>query len=224
MRFEPRGSTNQPLRILFSVRNPSYVRHYESVLRALAERGHEVELATRRGNILAGLGARARVRCPGIRLSTTPDVSGDPWWELATRFRQARFYLRFLEPAVPRHARRCWPARAAGRPGLRSAWRRRCGSAARGRRTAGSGRSTCSSSHPHGRVVPRRIFASRRPDLVVMTPLVVLKTAQLDLARAAIELGHPQRLCRRELGSPVQQRRADVLAAAGDRLERGPEA
>lgn len=34
------------MRILFSVRNPSYVRHYESVLRALASRWHEVYLAT----------------------------------------------------------------------------------------------------------------------------------------------------------------------------------
>ncbi|HEX2459778.1 MAG TPA: hypothetical protein VHJ58_06480, partial [Vicinamibacterales bacterium] len=34
------------LRILFSVRNPSYVRYYDSVLRGLAARGHEVELTS----------------------------------------------------------------------------------------------------------------------------------------------------------------------------------
>ena len=32
------------LRILFSVRKPTNVRHYEPVLRALAARGHEIEL------------------------------------------------------------------------------------------------------------------------------------------------------------------------------------
>ena len=36
------------MRILFSVRKPSNVRHYESVLRELAARGHQVELARER--------------------------------------------------------------------------------------------------------------------------------------------------------------------------------
>ena len=35
------------MRILFSVRNPAYVRHYESVLRGLAAQGHDVQLVTR---------------------------------------------------------------------------------------------------------------------------------------------------------------------------------
>ena len=87
------------LRILFSVRNPSYVRHYEGVIRALAGRGHQVELATERfgksewpASVLALADST-----PNVRLSTMPSMALDPWWELATRFRHARFYLRFLE-------------------------------------------------------------------------------------------------------------------------------
>ena len=36
--------------------------------------------------------------CPAIQLSTMPEVALDPWWELASRFRQSRHYLRFLRP------------------------------------------------------------------------------------------------------------------------------
>ena len=36
--------------------------------------------------------------CPSISLSRMPVVANEPWWELACRLRQARFYLRFLEP------------------------------------------------------------------------------------------------------------------------------
>ena len=63
-----------------------------------------------------------------------------------------------------------------------------------------------------------------RPDVVVLTPMVVLKTAQLDLARAALELGIRNVFAvaswdhlssKGELNFSPQQR---------DRLERGAEA
>ena len=94
------------MRILFSVRNPSYVRHYESVLRALAARGHKIDLTTEeragKASWPPAVVALTEV-CPAIRLSLTPTLADDPWWELATRLRQARFYLRFLEPAYHGH-------------------------------------------------------------------------------------------------------------------------
>jgi len=86
------------VRILFSVRKPSNVRHYESVLRALAARGHDVAV------VREALGEFDWPRfvlalaeaCPGIRLETMPTAAKTHWWELATRFRRARFYLRFF--------------------------------------------------------------------------------------------------------------------------------
>ena len=176
------------MRILFSVRNPVYVRHYESVLRALAARGHDIQLVTRprRKGWPASVVALAD-ECRGIRLSTTPDVAYDPWWELATRLRQARFYLRFLAPEYQGTPALLARARVrAPRPAVRLAeW------VARGR----SGRrllvrvidlleqSTRTADTFH------QYLRECRPDVVVLTPLVVLKTAQLDLARAATELG-----------------------------------
>ncbi len=177
------------MRILFSVRNPSYVRHYESVLRALAARGHEIDLVTERPErhtwppSVFALAAE----CPRIRLSMMPAVANDPWWELATRLRQARFYLRFLDPeyggmpTLLERARRRAPV-----PAVRLAESIEIGRAGRrllARALSLLDRSTRTASifHPY--------LKELRPDVLVLTPLVVLKTSQLDLARAALELG-----------------------------------
>jgi len=163
------------------------VRHYESVLRALAARGHEIQLVTEPLGVYEWppfVLALANA-CPGIRLETLLSAASNPSWELATEFRRARFYLRFFggayrkAPALLARARKRAPA-----------------SAVRLAHTVGPiGRwlligvldlleqstRTATIFHPY--------LSDRRPDVVVLTPLVVLKTAQLDLARAAIELG-----------------------------------
>lgn len=175
------------MRILFSVRKPSNVRHYESVLRALAARGHEIEL------VREPLGDFDWPRfvldlaksCSGIKLETGPLTAKTRWWELATRYRRALFYLRFFHkayrrtPALLARARKraprpaVWIAEALGTPG-RYLLERILQLLDESTRTA-------SMFHDYLR--------DRRPDIVVLTPLVVLKTSQLDLARAATELG-----------------------------------
>ena len=178
-----------PLRILFSVRNPSYVRHYDSVLRLLADRGHEIALVTERPEKQGWPPAVLRLaeEVPRIRLSLMPPLASDPWFELTTRLRQARFYLRFLDPKY-----RGMPAlgeRARSRaPKLVIRLAESAGVGAWGRKSIARvidilERATCT---------PRAFYAylrDMRPDVVVTTPLVVLKTTQLDLMRAAIELG-----------------------------------
>ena len=164
------------------------MRHYESVLRVLAARGHEVDLTTERAGKASWPAAVTTLaqECPAIRLSLTPTLADDPWWELATRLRQARFYLRSLEPAYR------------GTPGLPTRARDRASRLAiRLAESFGLGRlgrrllvrvidvleqSTRSASAFHG------YLRDRRPDLLVTTPLVILKTTQLDEARAALEL------------------------------------
>lgn len=176
------------MRILFSVRNPAYVRHYDSVLRALAARGHDVQLAMQPGKRPWPPSVVALANeFPRVRLSTMPDVTYDPWWELASRFRHVRFYLRFLQPEY--HGTPVLLARArarAPRTAVRLAESARLGPAGRRllvRLTDVLEKSlrTAAAFHDYLRQC--------RPDVVVLTPLVVLKTAQLDLARAAIELG-----------------------------------
>ncbi len=176
------------LRILFSVRKPSNVRHYDSVLRELAARGHHVDLVTEHlGDYEWPPFVMALAQaCPGIHLSTMPEAAKDPWWELATLFRRARFYLRFFEPAY-----RNTPAllaRARKRAPVTAVRLAEIGLGRPGRRLLAGvldllERSTRTADAFHA------YLREHRPDVVVMTPLVVLKTAQLDLGRAAMELG-----------------------------------
>jgi hypothetical protein len=176
------------LRVLFSVRNPAYVRHYESVLRTLAHRGHTVDLAKQSPkHAWPPYVVALATENPRIRLSTLPDLAENPWWELATRYRLARFYLRFLAPAY-----RNTPAlldrarRRAPRIAVRMAERSFNGPAGRRLLAAAAAlfeQATRSAAAFH------RYLREQQPDVVVLTPLVVLKTTQLDLGRAATELG-----------------------------------
>ena len=189
---EPGPSTqsaadNMALRILFSVRKPSNVRQFESVLRALAARGHDVAI------VREALGdfdwppfvIALADSCPGIHLETMPSAAKTHWWELATRFRRALFYLRFFSPAYRNapallaRARKRAPvpavriAEAFGRPG-RWLLARALNLLEQATRSA---------------AIYHNYLRELAPDIVVLTPMIVLKTAQLDLARAALELG-----------------------------------
>jgi hypothetical protein len=176
------------LRILFSVRNPAYVRYYDAVLRALAARGHTVELVTQAGKrpwppSVVALAAE----CPQIRLSVLPDVTFDPWWELASRLRQARFYLRFLRPEYEQTPELLTRARTRA-PELAVRLGDWVGRGPSARRLLVRVIDVLEQS-TRGAALFGEYLREQRPDVLVITPLVVLKTAQLDLARAAIEHG-----------------------------------
>jgi hypothetical protein len=175
------------LRILFSVRKPSNVRHYAPVLRALAARGHDIELVREpigdfdwEPFVLA-----LAESYPRIRLDTTPTAARTHWWELATRFRRAKFYLRFFgdvyrdKPALLARGRKRAPVPAVriaeilGRP-ARAVLLRILDILEQGTRSA---------------AIFHSYLRERNPDVLVLTPLVVLKTSQLDMCRAAMELG-----------------------------------
>ena len=176
------------MRILFSVRNPTYVRHYESVLRALAGHGHEIHLVMRPRRKGWPPSVLTLVEeCPAIHLSTTPEVIHNPWWELATQLRHARFYLRFLGPEF-RHTPVLLARARARSPRLAVRLAESIGRSQVGRRLLVRGidlleQATRTADLFHA------YLRTCQPDIVVLTPLVVLKTAQLDLGRAAAELG-----------------------------------
>ena len=181
------------VRVLFSVRNAAYVRHYEPVLRSLASRGHTVTLAgdgsVRQRPWPPHVEALAAAH-PTLRLDWTPGVAGDPWYELATAARQNLFHARFLEPAyadTPTLRTRA----AIKAPGFaRALLEGPLGRVAPGRHLVSRALRLIERSTP----VPQALIEyleRERPDVVVLTPLVVLRTSQLDLLRAARQLGIP---------------------------------
>jgi len=72
------------------------LRHFESVLLSLADRGHSVRIAFHRGQDLplpAGLTSHER-----IEFAAAPGRRGDEWSEQIVELRSLRDYLRYLEP------------------------------------------------------------------------------------------------------------------------------
>jgi len=84
-----------PLRILVHVTLTTMLRHFESVLLALADRGHTVRIASHRRPEAAPPAALAAR--PGISFITAPGRRGDAWSEPVHQLRMLRDYLRFLD-------------------------------------------------------------------------------------------------------------------------------
>jgi hypothetical protein len=87
-------------RILFFFHSLGYLRFFDSVIRLLLERGHEVHLMIERDNHEpneAGWLAEMEDR-PGFSSSVTTSLVTDRWRTVATKLRRSSDYLRFLGP------------------------------------------------------------------------------------------------------------------------------
>lgn len=184
------------MRILFLGRHFTYFRNFESVIRALASRGHAVHLAVERDETLGG---RALVDAlvaehPQVTCGEAPQRSDDEWAWIATRLRLGLDYLRYQHPLFD------------DAPILRERSRARTPQAFVGlgdavRRHARWSRGAVSAAVRRlERAVPvdpavRGFIEAQRPDLVLITPLVDLGSSQIDYLRAARALRVPTALC-----------------------------
>jgi FkbM family methyltransferase len=84
------------MRILFVLKQAGYLRHFSSVVTALAERGHTVRLACQDGEqgLPPGLASHANISATVCRRKR-----GDEWTEYASLIRRSADYLRYLAPA-----------------------------------------------------------------------------------------------------------------------------
>jgi len=83
------------MRILFVVNRLAHVRHFDRAVRLLADRGHDVCLASQDDDVeLWGVLARQ----PRIRAVVAPRNRGDDWGAAATMVRRTRDYIRYLHP------------------------------------------------------------------------------------------------------------------------------
>jgi hypothetical protein len=181
------------------MRHAGFARNFESTLRLLAERGHEVHVCFDGPFLHAGDAARPGIverlaeEQPAVSFGPAPDRAGEPWFALGLRLRLGVDYLRFLAPAYAgapklraRVEERVGPLmRVAGR----AAARRSGGPARLGRMLRALDASLPTS--PGARELVRR----EGPDVLLVTPLVELGEPQTDFVRAAKALGVPTALC-----------------------------
>lgn len=178
------------MRVLFIARHFTYFRNFDSVVEALAARGHEVHLAADREEALGG---RALVdglaaRHPGVTVGVTPIHEVGRYTRLGRSLRLGLDYLRYSDPRfesmpkIRRRARDRTPAfvLALARLPIRRAlaWMLARVEEAVPRQTGVD-----------------EFIADHRPDLLLITPLIELGSPQLDYVRAAKRLGIRSALC-----------------------------
>jgi hypothetical protein len=179
--------------------NVSKARHFDSVIELLAERGHTIVLAAarQRNRPLAlpknlSLVNRSLItrRLPGrIEITGCPVRRVDRWQHAAPRLRQARDYLRFLDPAYA-HAIKLEQRSAAN---VSDRWRhfvRDHPAVARHRRLVSRVLAVAEDALPSDRLFDLFI-AYERPDLVLVTPLVDYGSYQTDYVKSSHRLGVP---------------------------------
>jgi len=85
------------VKLLFILAQTSYIRHFESVVLALADRGHELRLAvSREGHTSL---APALAAHPRISQTICPTGRADKWREPVETLRSLADYVHYLEPA-----------------------------------------------------------------------------------------------------------------------------
>ena len=86
------------MKIMLSVLHFGLLRNFESVVRTLSDRGHEVVLLADEDDAFGGQSlAEDLSLLPGVSHERTPSYSGQAWFIVARKIRQGLDYLRFLD-------------------------------------------------------------------------------------------------------------------------------
>lgn len=183
------------MKILFIARHYTYFRNFDSAIRDLAARGHQLHLAVETQDRLGGEAAIQTLAgdTPGVTTGSVPERRVDTWSGVARRLRLGLDYLRYLDPPYVDGSLRRERARgrtprlliALAEPPLLKGprWRR----------------FVSKRLHALDTTVPPpesivEFMRQQRPDVVLITPLVDLGSQQIDYLRAARLLGIPTAL------------------------------
>jgi hypothetical protein len=180
------------VRILFSMAYPGYLRYFDATISALLDRGHEVELwfETIRKQ---PEGLEALVPHPALHLGGGFPKRADRWGRVAHGERHLTDYVRYLDP---RFADATYLRTRAGE-GIPRAFAAlgHCATLPPAAVRAAVGSLTALES-----VLPRApdidaFVAERRPDVIVVTPLVTQASRTADLVASARAAGLPTAVC-----------------------------
>ena len=170
------------MKILFVARHFTYFRNYESVITALAQRGHQIHLAAERDEYLGGRAMVERLVAEyptSISFGWIPDRE-DLWTTFVTKLRMTLDYLRYLEPAYSSTPK--LRARAKERVPRLGLWLLAISGARTrsGRRLLRAALASCERAVPRSRRIDAYL-SEHLPDIVLFTPLLgVVISPQLD--------------------------------------------
>lgn len=184
----------RPLRVLFLMQYPGYLRYFDSTVRLLAERGHHVDVLFD-NPLKQPEGAEALDAVTGdveVLIGPAPRRP-DVWGVVGRAMRGTIDYARYLHPSFADTPYLRDRMRTALPPVF--AWLGRWSHA-----SEPTTRRLVTLLMALERAIPssarlERFIRSRRPDLVVVTPLVVDRCPQVEFVKSANALGLPSVLC-----------------------------
>lgn len=184
---------HRPLRFLFVMHYPGYLRYFDSTVRLLAERGHRVEIAFDSPEKQSeGAEAVADVADRIELIGRTP-IRRDLWATVARGVRGSIDYIRYWHPDFVDTPYLRDRMRSAVPPLLAFVGRRQTSTVQSVRRWVAM-LTACERAIPSYQPM-QEFIASRRPDAVLVTPLVTDQSPQCDVIKSAQVLGIPTALC-----------------------------
>ncbi|HEY7185133.1 MAG TPA: FkbM family methyltransferase, partial [Vicinamibacterales bacterium] len=186
------------MKVLFIMRHSGYVRNFESTLRMLCDRGHTVDLAFQIAGThwLLDAGDTTQELCrqyPQFSRSTIP-VREDAWGYVARELRMNLDYLRYLTPEYRNAPKLVERATREVSRGLLQRTQRGLFRTPAGRALlAGTMRAQLSTIPSDPRI--DTFLDARRPDVLVVTPLIEPGAPQAEYIRSASALGIRSALC-----------------------------
>jgi hypothetical protein len=183
------------MKILFSVLHHGFLRNFESVVRLLAERGHEVLILADEPEDFGGAQlAEALATHPNVRQAWAPSYLEEPWFPVARKLRQGIDYLRFLDPGYADFPKLRTRAAERAPRGLTAALRVPGVGGAIGRRVLMRGLNALDRAMPRSAAM-ERFLERERPDVALFASVTNPRAPQLDHLRSARALGIPTAVC-----------------------------
>ncbi len=172
------------MRLLFVARHFTYFRNFDSVVRLMAERGHQVHLVAEREEALGGreLVDRLAASSPLITVGYVPPRADARWFSIATVIRKSLDYLTYASSfydQAPKIRERAWERT----PQLAVTLSRMPGRSLIARMLGAMDRAI-----PTDTAIDA-FLAAQQPDVVLLSPLIELGSPQLDLLRSAKRRG-----------------------------------
>lgn len=174
------------MRVLFLVHNLGKTRHFEGVIWQLTERGHSVVItAAHKRNKPLKLGGTFS-RNPHVDVVTNPVRRTDAWEPFVRPLRQARDYVRYLDPRYADKQKLAARARAYAPPG----WPERMDTLRSRRRMVKATLELAEDLVPSERYY-ELFIRSHHPDVVLITPLIDYGSYQTDYVKSSHAVGIP---------------------------------
>jgi hypothetical protein len=184
------------VKVLFLAAHHAYYRNFESVVSALAERGHQVHLAADESESLGGqaLVERLAQRYPSVTFGFAPSLDDEPWFRLARKLRTAGDYVRFHESEFATFRKTRLTLRDRIPRGILAAMDAGVGTSGAGRRALGAAIRAAEAVMPISEA-SRAFIESHDPDVVLIASMTAWRLPQIDHLLAARALGRRTGVC-----------------------------